>query len=37
MIWTGKFKEFKFLSGLQTKLLGNLKNVNYESKNVSRI
>ncbi len=29
-----KFKEFKFLSGLQTKLLGNLKNVNYESKNV---
>ncbi len=30
-----KFKEFKFLSGLQTKLLGNLKNVNYESKNVS--
>lgn len=30
-----KFKEFKFLSGLQTKLLGNIKNVNYESKNVS--
>ncbi len=30
-----KFKEFKFLSGIQTKLLGNLKNVNYESKNVA--
>ena len=30
-----KFKEFKFMSGIQTKLLGNLKNVNYESKNVS--
>ena len=31
-----KFKEFKFLSGLQTKLLGNIKNVNYESKNVAK-
>ena len=30
-----EFKEFIHQSGIKTKFLGNFKNINYESKNVS--
>ena len=28
------FKEINFFNGFKTKLLGNIKNVNYETKNI---